>query len=478
MSEKSSKTIFSVFAGRRANIQIQRLYLEKLFKQGDLDEVHYWDYCRNPEDSDFLASLGFIKHVPGNLEKYFIDLENLVDKESQSLECQLVTKPCYKSKILDKINLHFKTSSGKEFSLKIDSNTISFVQGSNVLIQRPRKDLRAEEKQASSSSKDESKEIKKALANPLIESIKNLKTKDEDPIQDILKLKLKLIFQPITNSIQIYIGDDSESPIFLHFSNDDSDLVLTLHISSEKHDLMIDWKRKKETETLYDKTFIFGTYDKGVRWSSYYSHYHKYRKFLYSNIVLVKSDDDILYIDTLEFRKAIEYRKRFEKSSFCFLANVINNEVCAHLQFNQCKEFQDRGIPDYQFEYPKNGLGGSLWESGSKANKLQNDFLEKMIEDPNSQYLKLLQKFDVNSRVSINFLIFTSYHLDWFIECVGDDEKSISQCIPEKYPQFKHREIFGPLRVAHLSFYKQEQTGEKGWSCELREKYKILASKL
>lgn len=50
------KIIFFVFAGRRANLEIQRPYLDRLLDQHADAELHLWDLTRTPEDGEYVRA--------------------------------------------------------------------------------------------------------------------------------------------------------------------------------------------------------------------------------------------------------------------------------------------------------------------------------------------------------------------------------------------------------------------------------------
>lgn len=61
MINYNQKKIFTVFAGRKKNIDIQKKYLIKALEMRIIDEVHYWNITRNKSDEDYLKQISNLK---------------------------------------------------------------------------------------------------------------------------------------------------------------------------------------------------------------------------------------------------------------------------------------------------------------------------------------------------------------------------------------------------------------------------------
>jgi hypothetical protein len=160
--------------------------------------------------------------------------------------------------------------------------------------------------------------------------------------------------------------------------------------------------------------------------------------------------------------------------------NIINNGVAAHLQQNSFHmippvgtRFNNNSDEEWidDFEYPRNGLCGSLWRSGEKANRLHDYFLEHwqiLIRPPHPYQPEILP---ICSRFSINF--FGMKGRNWYkLRGVGeDDEKHISVSLP----QFKvmRNYMYANLIVSHFTFGSQKlnETKKLDEYEELFEKY-------
>ena len=73
------RTILSCFAGREPNIEILRKYLQKAFSNKIIDEVHYWNYCRNPNDEQYLKRISNLKRTSSTGQGNYIEIFTTVD---------------------------------------------------------------------------------------------------------------------------------------------------------------------------------------------------------------------------------------------------------------------------------------------------------------------------------------------------------------------------------------------------------------
>jgi len=95
------------------------------------------------------------------------------------------------------------------------------------------------------------------------------------------------------------------------------------------------------------------------------------------NTVLVKADDDIVYIDTSRFDSYVEYI-RTHREKFIVHANIVNNGITAYYQAKHIRELKARihGLEEYPHEYGQPGLFGPLLlNGGSRASDLHRYFL-------------------------------------------------------------------------------------------------------
>ncbi len=183
-------------------------------------------------------------------------------------------------------------------------------------------------------------------------------------------------------------------------------------------------------------------------WKPYYSHYNL--KNFDENTLIVKIDDDIVYVDLENLSKFIDYRIA-DQDSFIVSANVINNGVCAGLQ-------TIHGILPKDL-YPPNGipfqsLCGVLWENGLLAEKVHEYFINNMEK---FKKLNFVYRQPIGERISINCISILGKDFKYTENIDVDDEGNIGTNIPLQLR--RHNTVFMPFTVSHLSFFKQEETG-------------------
>lgn len=203
-------------------------------------------------------------------------------------------------------------------------------------------------------------------------------------------------------------------------------------------------------ETIQNHGFYFmDTCEKN--WINYYQHYTDKQ---YENDVILKCDDDIVFIDLLKLPKFINFVKNNDYD--LVFANTINNGVSAYFQQNKYYLIPSELM---ELEYPHDGLCGSLWESGEKAEKLHNYFLDNYNRFLNHEYNDEI--IPITIRFSINFFGYKGKN--WYkikdagYDNLNDDERILTVDYVEKY-QFKNV-LYADFYVSHLSFYRQIETG-------------------
>jgi hypothetical protein len=164
-----------------------------------------------------------------------------------------------------------------------------------------------------------------------------------------------------------------------------------------------------------------------------------------SDAVILKCDDDIVYFDLDKLGEYVSFwRSRDE--FFMISANVVNNGVCAFFQ-------QRSGViprEDDAFELPPNGLCGTLWSDGAKAERLHRLFLNRPARftaaggDPIAW----------NRRISINVVALLGKDLGFIPDIMFDDEHDL--CYGVRKRAKKLNCIFPRFVASHLSFWKQD----------------------
>lgn len=164
------------------------------------------------------------------------------------------------------------------------------------------------------------------------------------------------------------------------------------------------------TRTELDKKYVYEVCNSNDRYSlkvptknkkHWDESYHYYRDTLRESDIVIKCDDDIVYIDIASFG---DWVNCIEDGKF-YYPNIVNNDVCAYLQqkngvhnlfdydvdYDTCKTGQD---PD-----PFTKWGEDAWfKSSKKAIEIHSLFLK----NKDKFILKELPHETYNSRISIN----------------------------------------------------------------------------
>jgi hypothetical protein len=178
-------------------------------------------------------------------------------------------------------------------------------------------------------------------------------------------------------------------------------------------------------------------------WKNYYNHYAKG----FENDIIMKCDDDIVYIDVVQLPKYIDFIKNNDYD--LVFANTINNGVSAFFQ----QEFDLIPKQLMELEYPENGFCGSLWEDGKKAEKLHDYFIENYKKFVTHRSNKCIE---INTRFSINFFGYKGKNWHKIADCYIEDEHTLTvECVNKR--NFKNM-LYCDFYVSHLSFAKQNET--------------------
>lgn len=204
--------------------------------------------------------------------------------------------------------------------------------------------------------------------------------------------------------------------------------------------------------------YIGNPNEKMPYWQAY--QYYAKRLSQFSDALFLKCDDDIVYLDIDRLSDFIEFRRR-NPNYFVVSANVVNNGVCAHLQQLAGQLPNELG----EFEHPPGGLEGSLWQSGERAIKLHEFFLQSQ----NKHFPLPARAVEWNERQSINFIAWLGRDIRHMALGQGDDERLMTVDLPAYLG--RPCAIYSDFTVSHLSFGQQE----KGFDFDpLVDKYDAL----
>jgi hypothetical protein len=182
-------------------------------------------------------------------------------------------------------------------------------------------------------------------------------------------------------------------------------------------------------------------------WKNYYNYYND-RQF--ENDIIIKCDDDIVFIDLYKLPKFIDFTKN--NNYDLVFANIINNGVSAYFQQNKYNLIPKELM---NLEYPHGGLNGSLWKSGKKAEILHTYFLENYKKFLDYDYNNEI--IPINTRFSINFFAYKGKNWHKIKDSYVDDEYNLTVHYVRNR-QFNNI-LYSDFYVSHLSFYKQNETG-------------------
>ena len=230
-------------------------------------------------------------------------------------------------------------------------------------------------------------------------------------------------------------------------------LEVDVELGAGEYELLVKSGWGTDAEWRFDadsdakKLLFIGGNKTNPNYNDFYDYYSRSPKMDPGDVV-IKCDDDIVFIDLSRLENFIEFRIDYPQY-FLVSANVVNNGVCAYYQ-------QEAGaipLSLMTLELPPQGVCGSLWESSDLACKLH-----QLFTDDNATFRQrcLTQKNILwDERLSINFVSWLGHSFSYMAAHFEDDEKELSQLIPPYLGRTNC--IYAPMTVAHLSFYVQDQ---------------------
>ena len=379
--------IFTIFSGRKPNIEILKKYLTKALELNIINEVHFWNITRNSYDEDYLKTISNLKRTSSTGGGNYILITPIISNNSFELNVQASN------------DIHIKlTNLDIEYEIVLGgwNNTKSVIRENNKEICNLNQNNVADE--------NNNNNFKFIIDNNILNIMKNNELLISQRIKDNFIIK-NIYFKTGHNSV----GD------------------LTYN-------------------TTQNKCFYFmDTCEK--TWKNYYNYYND-KKF--ENDIIIKCDDDIVFIDLYKLPKFIDFIKNNDYD--LVFANTINNGVSAYFQQNKYnlipKEIMD-------LEYPPGGLCGSLWESGKKAEILHTYFVENYKKFLDYDYDNEI--IPINTRFSINVFGYKGNKWHKIKDCYTDDEYNLTEDYVHNR-QFNNI-LYSDFYVSHLSFYKQNETG-------------------
>ncbi len=418
-----SSVILTCFAGRKSCMSLLLKYVEDLMRLGHVQEFHAWNFAKDPTDETWLK-----QQIPYQLYP------------SKSITKSTTGYSYIPSGL-------FITARQRSFTLKVKCPSDAY-----LLLKSPNSDFsyeillggwgnRASVVRQGKQGKD---------LNHLLHHV--FKPNEYANVRVTLTDK----------NIEVYLLDVKQSFTAPHSIPVDvwSTLLLDVYLAGWNNNT-VEWSYKdsysfsEEFQTLRNRTTsrnpikLFHPSNK-KQWSEYYGHYSQHR---YPDNVIIKCDDDIVFIDTNTFPKYISERVKDDTHVLMF-PSIINNEICAYYQ-------QRHGIiPEHIVNIGYEPFGwGPLWKDGVKTQRLHEFFINNAsrVLQKSKYTTHRIQDIITNARISINFFAVKSKDLYVFQIIGQDDEYDLTQWIPGALK--RNNCIFMECIVSHLAFYKQKETG-------------------
>ena len=196
----------------------------------------------------------------------------------------------------------------------------------------------------------------------------------------------------------------------------------------------------------------------------YWSPFYKFLDNFTDDDVIIKLDDDSLFIDVSTIRAAARLRWK-NKRPILMHSNCINNGITA---FHQAKKGIWR-FPDKEIRmYPPCGLTGPLFSQPQLAAKCHNQFTSDLISDPaNLEKYKLKENIYFNSRVSINCVFMLGSDRKYFTNIDEQDEYITSSKIGQELD--RPNMIIGDFITSHHTYGVQEPVTKQANTFSLYE---------
>jgi hypothetical protein len=410
---KKQKTILVTFAGRRDRMRLLTRYADAAIARGLIDEWHVWDFSRNTADARWLREQFPIVQVTPNDSSEYFKAPSLFSVRGNNRSVRFGV--CATNDV--HIGLRPRSASAAAYEIVLGgwSN-----QGSAI----------------------------RRFENPA--ALVDMRLRDPLQAPDVYRPTPDLLPEFGSVDVEVAFGVEGikvycDGALLLEDARPVADGEFEAYYRTG-YGSNGDWSfdsfagHKKRLfvgrkSVLYAKETMFYT--------AAYQYYAANRE-QHENDIFVKCDDDIVFVDIDRFGDFVDFRKRND-SYFLVSANVVNNGVCAHFQ-------QMLGaIPNdvMELELPANGMCGTLWSSGEKAERLHRLFLR----DPSAFSIDAPPRV-WTERISINFVAFLGRDLVHIPDVMADDEHDL--CYGVRKRAKKRNCIYLPFAVSHLSFWRQD----------------------
>ena len=412
--------IFTVFAGRKNNLEVLNRYLKQAMEKKIIDEVHYWNYTRDPKDEEYLRSISHLRRI--STDGIYREIHPVIS--SNYIELAVMTNYEFSIKLVDK-------SLEIEYEIVIggwNTRRTTFIRNKIELFEVPSKEMCDYEHII---MMDHYTNIKIMIINGFLCLFKELKL--------IARLECDYNFK----IDEVFVKSSVEGSADITY------------------------------ETKDKSRFYFMDTCQKSPWHNYYNYYDQ---DIFRNDIVLKCDDDILYMDLNKLPHFIDYIRYDNKNDIVF-ANIINNGVCAYYQQNKYGLIPNKLM---KLEYPNTmddygnfvpGLFGSLTVSGKKAELIHDYFLNNYETFLNYDYSN--EVIPIETRFSINFFGIKCKNWHKIRYCGNSDEANITV----DYVRDKRIKnvLYTDFYVAHLSFGPQSRSMD---TVGLQKKYMEFYEKL
>lgn len=200
------------------------------------------------------------------------------------------------------------------------------------------------------------------------------------------------------------------------------------------------------------KEIISGTAKDTIgQWAPFYKFCNRFK----NDDVIIKCDDDTLYIDVEAIEAAAQLRWD-NKAPFLMHANTINNGITA---YHQAKAGIWKNVDSVINEYPTAGLTGPLFSHPEVACDCHDQFCKDLISDENNiNKYKLGKNIYFTARVSINTILMLGKDKKLFTDINTQDEFITSCKIGQRTD--RPNMIIGDFVTAHHTYGVQEPVME------------------
>lgn len=435
--EASHKVVLTCFAGRERYMSILMKYVDFLYNKGHIHQVHLWDYTKDKDDTKWLHATYGDPVEPGYV----------VDKT-----CSLSTwEPVYTATGVyirpgERVKVRVRGAMNAHVALVTDEQQIL---------------------------------CEACLANSHGESI----LRCDNNMSRYAGLQLR---SDTWTDIYVEWRIQEQKIVFYHgtqyiLSTDVSWYTkftgkylsrLEFRVGSLKTTVFWDFgKAYPVQKQKHPYVSVMKVHEKRC-WNEYYRHY---TKETYPNHVIIKCDDDIVFIDPDRFKEFTDATMQ-DSASVMRFPSILNNGVGTYWQ-------QQNGlIPRSLSIFPYDRDHGKLWGNGMLCHLLHEYFIahhEQWLASSHATATSNTHnyKHPIGDRISINFFAVATPNLDIY-QIMHLNENNDELEITCEIPVIVNKPICidFSMTVSHFGFYRQRETGLN--ESTLLPKYMELASKI